>query len=238
MNFLGGVIVGIIIGWLTEFFLLRNRYSSETAALQTKLHSAERKAHDLEQQVQSGSAEIGTLNTRLVNMQGNHDALSADLTARQQTIADLEAQLAVQQEQFVTLQQANSDLSVQLEECAALRAQIDQANIDIEEVRTELAHAEATIAELRNARIEPDDLKRIEGIGPKVSQVLNNAGVFTFAQLASCPVEHLETTLRAAKISRIVKPDTWPEQAALAAAGDWDGLEALQDQLQGGKRRP
>jgi hypothetical protein len=30
-------------------------------------------------------------------------------------------------------------------------------------------------------------------------------------------------------------PESWPEQAALAAKGDWDALKKLQDELDGGK---
>jgi large subunit ribosomal protein L21 len=30
--------------------------------------------------------------------------------------------------------------------------------------------------------------------------------------------------------------DTWPEQAALAAAGKWDEFQALADELKGGRR--
>ena len=30
-------------------------------------------------------------------------------------------------------------------------------------------------------------------------------------------------------------PSTWPQQAALAAAGKWDELQVLQDELNGGR---
>lgn len=82
-----------------------------------------------------------------------------------------------------------------------------------------------------------DDLKRIEGIGPKLEQVLKEAGIRTFAQLAAKTPEELQRILDAAGVARISNPETWPEQAALAAAGDWEGLEALQEQLKGGRRQ-
>ena len=34
----------------------------------------------------------------------------------------------------------------------------------------------------------------------------------------------------------MIDPSTWPEQASLAAAGEWDALQALQDELKGGRR--
>lgn len=84
--------------------------------------------------------------------------------------------------------------------------------------------------------IEPDDLTLIEGIGPKLSTVLHQAGILTWAKLAQTEVSELQRILDEAGISKISNPTTWPEQASLAAAGDWDGLEELQDELKGGRR--
>jgi predicted flap endonuclease-1-like 5' DNA nuclease len=81
----------------------------------------------------------------------------------------------------------------------------------------------------------PDDLTEIEGIGPKTSKVFVNEGITTFAQLATSEVAELERVLRQAGV-RLAYPGTWPEQAALAARGDWEGLAALQAQLHRGRR--
>lgn len=83
--------------------------------------------------------------------------------------------------------------------------------------------------------IEPDDLKKIEGIGPKISGILAEKGILTFAQLAKHTEDDLKAILDEANI-RIANPSTWAEQAMLAADGNWEGLEALQDQLKGGRR--
>lgn len=80
-----------------------------------------------------------------------------------------------------------------------------------------------------------DDLTRIEGIGPKISRTLLDAGVTTFAQLAALTPEQISGMLRAAKI-RLAATDSWPEQARLAAAGQWDDLKALQEQLVAGRQ--
>jgi large subunit ribosomal protein L17 len=81
-----------------------------------------------------------------------------------------------------------------------------------------------------------DDLTKIEGIGPKISQILSNEGIATFATLAATEESRLEEILEAAG-SRfsLAEPETWPEQAELAAAGKWDELTALQDRLTGGR---
>ena len=77
-----------------------------------------------------------------------------------------------------------------------------------------------------------DDLTRIEGIGPKTASILNQAGVTSFQALASLKSEEIKDILRAAK-SRGV-PTSWPQQAKIAAAGDWNGLTKLQAELKGG----
>jgi predicted flap endonuclease-1-like 5' DNA nuclease len=83
--------------------------------------------------------------------------------------------------------------------------------------------------------VEREDLKIIEGIGPKIESILNNAGILTFAQLAANDPVELKQILETAGL-RLGDPTTWPEQAKLAAEGKTDELQALQDQLKGGRR--
>jgi large subunit ribosomal protein L17 len=83
---------------------------------------------------------------------------------------------------------------------------------------------------------EPDDLTRIEGIGPKVQQLLNQAGITTFAELANRTPAQLDEILDAAgSIYKAMDESSWPKQAALAAEGKWDELQKLQDELVGGR---
>lgn len=81
-----------------------------------------------------------------------------------------------------------------------------------------------------------DDLKKIEGIGPKIAEVFAAAGIDTFAKLADADVANLKTILEEAG-SQFAShdPTTWPQQAKLAAEGKFDELKALQDELQGGR---
>ena len=86
------------------------------------------------------------------------------------------------------------------------------------------------------AAAEPDDLTKIEGIGPKVQELLNKAGISTFAELASRTPEQLDEILDAAgSIYKAMDETSWPQQAALAAEGKWEDLKKLQDQLVGGR---
>jgi hypothetical protein len=83
-----------------------------------------------------------------------------------------------------------------------------------------------------------DDLKRIEGIGPKISAVLQAAGITTFTHLAATNADQLRQILEATdpRLLRLADPTTWPQQAELAADGEWNALEELQNELKGGRR--
>ncbi len=81
----------------------------------------------------------------------------------------------------------------------------------------------------------PEDLKIIEGIGPKIEQLLKDAGIRNWSDLAKASPERLQKILAQAGDSfRLAKPDTWPKQAELAADGKWGELSDYQDFLQGG----
>jgi predicted flap endonuclease-1-like 5' DNA nuclease len=103
--------------------------------------------------------------------------------------------------------------------------------------------SEAMVTGARTASVDlgasvlPDDLTRIEGIGPKMTQVLGESGITTFAQLAATSPARLREILDAAgNRYRMIDPGSWPDQAALAAADDWSGFEALVARLKGGRR--
>jgi large subunit ribosomal protein L17 len=81
-----------------------------------------------------------------------------------------------------------------------------------------------------------DDLKLIEGIGPKIAEVLTTAGIVTFADLAASTPEAVKAILDASEGNfNAADATTWPQQAQLAADGKMDELKELQDKLKGGK---
>ncbi len=91
------------------------------------------------------------------------------------------------------------------------------------------------VEEATHPKKDLDDLKLIEGIGPRSAQVLVEAGVTRFTHLAKMDPDAIHVILRDAGV-RVPYPETWPEQANLAAAGKWNELKALQNTLQGGRR--
>jgi large subunit ribosomal protein L27 len=74
--------------------------------------------------------------------------------------------------------------------------------------------AKPKAAEAETDTAEADDLKKIEGIGPKLEEVFNAAGISTYAELASASVEQLNKILEEAGSRYASKdPAPWIEQA-------------------------
>lgn len=82
-----------------------------------------------------------------------------------------------------------------------------------------------------------DDLSIIEGIGPKIAELLVKGGIVTFADLAKAKPAAIQTILDAAgKRYQMHDPATWPKQAALARDGKTAELAKLQAELKGGRK--
>ena len=88
-------------------------------------------------------------------------------------------------------------------------------------------------APVKKAVVKADDLKLIEGIGPKIAATLVKSGIKTFSELAKTKSEAIAKIITDVRGNHVT--DTWPKQAKLAADGKWDELKKWQDKLNGGK---
>ncbi len=103
-------------------------------------------------------------------------------------------------------------------------------------VKTAAKRTKKVAKSAKKATANNDDLRVIEGIGPKMAEILNEAGIVTFEQLATTKVATLREVLVAAGPRyKGHNPSTWARQAKLAAAGRMDDLKALKAELKGGK---
>ncbi|MEL6358186.1 MAG: helix-hairpin-helix domain-containing protein, partial [Bacteroidota bacterium] len=84
--------------------------------------------------------------------------------------------------------------------------------------------------------IVEDDLKIVEGIGPKIEALLKEAGITSLTLLADAKVEDLRNILAAAGSRyRVHNPESWPAQALLASQGKLAELKTMQSELNRGK---
>lgn len=85
-------------------------------------------------------------------------------------------------------------------------------------------------------KIKENDLKIVEGIGPKIEGLFHNFGINTWKALGEASVEKCQEVLNSGGDRyRVHKPATWPKQAKLAYEGKWQELKDWQDALDGGK---
>jgi len=85
-------------------------------------------------------------------------------------------------------------------------------------------------------KIAENDLKIIEGIGPKIEELFQKAGIKTWKALSETSVEKCQQILDDAGESfKIHKPTSWPLQSEMAYTGKWDELKKWQDDMLGGK---
>lgn len=88
---------------------------------------------------------------------------------------------------------------------------------------------------VQNSTAQFDNLKKIEGVGPKVEEILNAAGFTTYADIKNSNRDEIKAILDAAGPRyKMHEPSTWPQQAELAERGAWEELTKLQDELMGG----
>lgn len=85
-------------------------------------------------------------------------------------------------------------------------------------------------------KVTYNDLKAIEGVGPKIAEIFNAAGVKTWKGMAETTAAKAKSILKeAGDRYTIHNPGTWARQAKMMHEGKWVELKAWQDTLDGGK---
>lgn len=151
----------------------------------------------------------------------------------------------------------NSDIKASLDNCnqtnAQLRGQIDALKAELGGKSQEINKLAALLDAAGNTvvlipfnadlarsvfgrTIQENDLKVVEGIGPKIEELFHQAGITTWKQLSDTSIEECQRILDSGGDRfDIHNPGTWPRQALLAYEGRWEELKEWQDVLDGGK---
>lgn len=128
---------------------------------------------------------------------------------------------------------AAAEETVQAKDEAPAKANTSEVNASEDTSEKPVAEAKSGEASKKEAA---DDLTKIEGIGPKVSEALHQAGIGSFTKLAESKAEDIKEILEKADGNfNAQDPTSWPEQAQLAADGKWDELKELQEKLTAGR---
>ncbi len=217
-SFLIGIVVAWIVALLVYWFQWQRSQRQEALTEASMIRYGDHLAR-----LQAGDGRIAELEAELQALRSTCDDEKAALQAAgQEEREQLSRQLAELQEE---VQQAQQRLQEPQNLAPAAPPALEPPPSPALELE---AAPEATAAY--------DDLQRVEGIGPKIEGLLQAAGIHSFLQLADADTERIQQILTAAgERYRLADPQSWAEQARLAAAGRWDELQALQDQLKGGR---
>lgn len=207
---LGALLLGIVIGWLLR-------------SVAAKRQVARARAHHVD------TAELERLRGRVANLEpmvADRDRLKAELEESRsaaksgRSVIELGVESGVEPGDETVVHDVPSVDPVP----NPTGAMSDSATPD-------LAVGSAVLGK----RITLDDLKVIEGVGPKIETLCHGIGIRTWFDMSITEVSLLRTMLAdAGSRFRTHNPQTWPRQAALLAAGQWEAFKALTDELDSG----
>jgi predicted flap endonuclease-1-like 5' DNA nuclease len=188
------------------------------------------------------------------------DALKSKLTgalsdddADKSKIAKLQAELDACN---AKLKSSTSDDASDKASISKLQAELDTCNANSTKLSATIKSLEGEMGSLKLAAAAPklipfdaaaalavfgkkvnqDDLKLVEGIGPKIEELFHAAGIKTWKALSETSIERCKEILDAAgERFQIHNPGTWPKQCELMYEGKWQELKEWQDKLDGGK---
>ena len=212
--FLGGLLAGFLL-WQLFDKLFRRDGDEAGARWKRDLDAANIKANGYQ-------ADLNGANGKFTKLQGDFDAGKSALATKTDEatrlgaeVADLRAKLSLTESKV-----QSSTVAAAAASAAALAAG---------------ALATAGSFGFVPQKNGADDLIIIEGIGPKIKELLHAAGITTFAQLATAPITRVQEILDAAGPNfRLANPASWAKQSDLCARGDWPALRKLQDELNAG----
>ena len=119
-----------------------------------------------------------------------------------------------------------------------VQEKVAEAQGKVVEKVAEVQEKAAEVVEKVTREAKPKDLQKIEGIGPKISQILVAKGIVDLTALAETGVEQLQAILKdAGSRYKLADPTTWPEQAKIGADEGMKALKAFQATLKGGRKK-
>jgi predicted flap endonuclease-1-like 5' DNA nuclease len=223
-------LLGLLVGWFVWGYRSRATAQRAEREVQHRVALAQQEADQNKAQVQELLAirarDTETISRLQAVAAATGAATASDASAAaglRARVAELEAQLA-----------ASGEERAEAEERAGAAEDILEDHDGWQAVGEIPGMHEAQ--EILGKPVILDDLKVVEGIGPKIEELLQGAGISTWTTLAQSNPDHLRAVLAAAGSQyNVHDPTTWPQQAVLALGGHWDALRVLQDGLRGGR---
>lgn len=210
------------------------KLSSDLNACNSRYAQSEKDILNFKSSASSASDWEAKYNTSFADLnswKGKYTTLENDSNAWKLKAEDLESQLKSNKEAVVAVDHS-TELNALKTENTSLQARIAEFESKVE---TYVFDAEGAKSAFEKT-VKQDDLKIVEGIGPKIEELFQNAGITTWKQLSETSVEKRQEVLDSGGDNyKVHDPSTWAEQAELAYLNKWSALKKWQDELDGGK---
>ncbi len=202
------LLVAAVLGILIGWLFRRDKISK----LETYIKSLEEKNNRMQ-------AEINENEKFLIDCQTNRKKAVAEKEQIEKLLIECQGKLTV------------SDVEL-------AKRNIQKQTLEETNKNTSASKPKSKIQSKKKKEVNPDNLTKIEGIGPKISSILKESGIETFQKLSAENPEKIRSLLleKGGKRYSMHNPETWPEQAKLAAENKWDELSAWQEKMKGGRK--
>ncbi len=181
--------------------------------------------------------KIDNLNEHLQEKEKTIQSLQTQISKKEENIQEKKGQFNEQSLYIKNLTEEKSDLLEQIQKIMTRAEDAESREIEIGNA-LKTKDLEYAALHQRTRRMQ-DDFVHITGIGGKISSTLKHAGIKSFSKLATTDVKHIREILEKENpaLLKISDPSTWPEQARIAAEGDWEALSNLQNSIKATKTR-
>jgi len=231
---------------INDYHTKTNEYLSTPSA---RIKDSESQFAALNAQLTDSKTSLTNQSTELADLETykhRYENLLAAQTSTNSLIAQLEAERNKLSSDYKALNTLYISLSSEdgnwQSQYEALQTRSRNYELLVADLEAELARLRAggkTLVveqQIKTVGSVKDDLEKVEGIGPKIAGLLNDAGIYTFLQLSEAKVETIKEILdNAGSRYRMHDPSTWSAQSKMAHEGRWDELKVYQVHLTGGR---
>lgn len=242
LQFLLWGLIPFVLGFALGY-LLWNHYKNRISELEDEIRNLKKRNNELDSNWKTSKttyeSEINNLKSSLADSNqmnvSKSDNVDSIRSAHAITLAnkekDHDSKIASLKSK---IDQLNANIQSNKKSYEADLNALNNKNRDLEDKLKNQKTASASLTTTPDVK-KSDDLKKIEGVGPKINELLNQAGINSFDDLAKAKKEYLHKIFEEAGPNyKLINPYSWPSQALLARDGKWDDLEEYQDYLIGG----
>ncbi len=232
-----GVVSGFVAGWVLKYLSLSHRLDAMQQRWQVRYKKLSKQRSSYLLQASSLDTQVLKLTNQLINVQrqlkqlrsghqfDNKKAL-VDIYCMREELECKTVRIEQSRAKEILMQKQLDIETPMLEELKnkyyAMKAEVDrlritnqvqQLTINRNSIGKKMILSKRHSNVIHLERVTPDDLKLIKGIGPTIERVLNQAGIFSFSQVAKLSSDKVEQLESSFNLKGHVRWENWIKQA-------------------------